>query len=332
MEFLQAFLKRGLVNIPRMLFDYSGDLGLDYDTIGRIYAVMACVGGPGESSFESYTIARGDTRDYDQVRRLIEDLEQKEVVLTEEASDKIVFTFAPLFFKLRAIWEHYREQHDADVADGAPHPAVSAAEKVLGRPLSHRDVADILEWIQTYGFETEMVLAICREGFSQGVTRMSYLNQIALQWFEEGIRSPEEAAASAQKFRKVAGKHRPLIQYLGLKRQLTGAEQALLEKWTGEWGYSNEVIMRACDQAAGSNNPVQYINRVLETWRERGVKTVEDVERALSDHRRRPAAAGETAGTGRTRSKPPAKSSNVFLKREKKDEGYYDYLYKKFGE
>jgi DnaD/phage-associated family protein len=327
LDFLQAFFKRGFVNIPRMLFDYSVDLGLDYDAIGRIFAVLACVGGPTEGAFGPHVISRRDIpHDFDQVRALVNELEQKDIVRIEEDGERIAFSFVPLLSRLRATWSQYREGYEQEQL-GTVDPALLAAEKLLGRPLSDREAADILDWTTNYGFEVDMVQAVIREGLRLGVTRFSYLNQIARQWYEEGVRTPADAELYVMRYRKAAAKHKPIIQYLGIKRQLTGAEQALLDKWTDEWGFSHEVIMRACEEATGSQNPLQYVNRVLESWRERGIKSVAEVDRLLSERTRRmPAAEADRTTRVRRSSK-----SNVFLQREKKDDSYYDHIFEKFG-
>ncbi len=326
-DFLQAFVKRGFVNIPRLLIDYTPDLGLDYGTIGRIAALMVFVGGPDESAFETYRISRRvSAADFDQICGLLADLEQKELVVSKHDGEDITFSFAPLLFSLRAIWGHYRELQESVQVEPKVHPAISAAEQVLGRTLTDRDVKDIQDWIVTYNYATDMVIAICKQG--KGNTRMNYLNQIARSWFEEGIRTPEEAEAHGARHRKSATRHRAIIQYLGIKHNLTGAEQALLEKWTDEWAFSNEVIIRACMESTGSKNPMQYINRVLESWVEQGVRTVDDVDKVLSEHKRKTVTV-DSAQTTRAR-RTPARSSTVFLNREKKDKEYYDHIYKRF--
>jgi DnaD/phage-associated family protein len=334
LEFMEAWVKRGFVNIPRMLFDYTADLGLDYDTVGKMFAVMAFVGGPADSPFGIYAISRkANPHDFDQARMLIKDLEQKDLIRSEDMGDEITYSFIPLLSRLRAIWEHYRDQYEEEIASGLSDPLLIAAERLLGRPLSDREVVDIQDWSTAYDFDVEMIQAVIREGQRVGNTRMNYLNQIAKQWSEDGIRTPEDAEVYVQRYRKSAGKHKAIIQYLGLKRQLTGAEQALLDKWTDEWGFSNEVIIRAGEEAAGSRNPLQYINRVLESWQERGVKTLTDAENVLVEHKRRatPPSATAPAANNRGRGRGTVKS-NVFLQGEKKDDKYYDHIYKKFGE
>lgn len=325
-EFLQALLKRGFVNLPRMLFDYSADLGLDYDTIGRVFALMVFSGGPAESAFEPHLFSRKThPRDFDQLRVLIEDLEQKDLVRAESESDRVSFSFIPLLARLRAVWEQYRDLHESEKEHRAPHPAVSAVERVLGKLLSPNEVTIVQDWMDIYGFDLPMVATICQEGLDQGRVHIHYLNRIATQWYEDGVRTPDEAAANAQRYRKSIARHRVIIQYLGLKR-ITGAEKALIEKWTDQWGFSNEVIQRACDQAVGKENPLQYTNRVLESWHERNVKTVAEAEELLREFKRRtPAREAESAQRARKG------KSNVFLQREKKDDEDYDYIYEPFG-
>ncbi|HYF90627.1 MAG TPA: DnaD domain protein [Symbiobacteriaceae bacterium] len=334
LEFLQAFVRRGFVAIPRILFDYPVDLGLDYDTFGKLFTLFAGVGGPGESAFGPYAISRkANPHDFDQMRSLVADLEQKDLVRIEEEGDVITFSLIPLFSRLRVHWAEHGERLQQEIAASGPDPMLAAVQKLFGRPLSDREVADIQDWVSTYGFELDMLQAVIREGQRQGVTRMTYLNQVARQWYEEGIRTPEEAEQYVQRYRKTAAKHKAIISYLGIKRQLTGAEQALLDRWSDEWGFSTEVIMKACDLAAGSHNPLQYVNKVLENWRERNVRTVADTEQVEAEHKRRAVAAANDPGRSARQPRGNSqRSSNVFLKREKKDDSYYDHIFKKFDE
>jgi|GEM_PF-1995571 len=334
LEFLQAFLKRGFVTIPRMLCDYMGELGIDYSTIGRIFVLLAYVGGASDSAFGAYQISRKtNPHDFEQMRSLLAGLEQDEIVRFDEEGDAITFSFIPLLSRLRVHWAEHCERLQQEIATDGPDPNLAAAQKLLGRPLSGREVTDIQDWVAAYAFDVEMVQAVIREGQRQGVTRMTYLNQVARQWHEEGIRTPEEAEQYVQRYRKTAAKHKAIISYLGIKRQLSGAESALLDRWSDEWGFGNEVIMKACDLAAGSNNPLQYANKVLENWREKGVKTVADTEQVEAEHKRRSvAAASDPSRSPRQPRNNSQRSSNVFLKREKKDDSYYDHIFKKFDE
>ncbi len=329
LEFLQAFVKRGFVNIPRMLFDYMGDMELDYDTIGKIFILLACVGGPGDLPFTNYTISRrAMPGDFDQIRSLLPHLEQKAIIRCEQITDnEVTFSLVPVLMRFRASWGHYRNQHEADGATDAVHPAIKAAERLLVN-MSERAVEDIKDWIESYGFDTDMVVAVIEEGRDRGITRRNYLNEIARRWYEEGIKTRQEAKEFSQNYQKWFGKHKTIIQYLGIKRPLTRAERDLLEKWTDEWGFSTEVVIRACGEATGAQNPLQYVNGILESWQAHGVRSVAEADQLGVEHKRR------TAPTDSAKVAPGRKSparSNVILQRDQKDDSYYDYIYKKFG-
>lgn len=332
--FVEALMKRGFINIPRMLFDYTLDLGLDYDRIGKIFAILACVGGPGESPFGSYLVTRRSIpRDFDQVRSLALQLQEDMITRCDQASDnEISISFGPLYSRLRAVCEDYRQEHEREQEQSGPHPAIGLAERLLGRPLSDRDVNEVLVWVDDFGFELDMVEAVIREGQRQAVTRMSYLKKIAEGWHEAGIQSPEQAAAYMQEHQKASAKYRQVTQALGIMRPLTANEQAVLERWFGEWGFHDEVVLQACARATGSKNPLQYTNKVLEAWLTEGVRTTADLEQMADQKRRTAAASAEAKAAARPGSRKPPAKSNVFLRREKKDESYYDHIYKKFDQ
>lgn len=331
-------MKRGFINIPRMMFDYTLDLGLDYDRIGKIFAVLSCVGGPGESAFGLYTVSRrAMPRDFDQVRSLVLQLQEDAITRCDHVTDnEITFSFTPLYSRMRAVWDEYRLDHEQEQAQNGPHPAITLAERLLGRPLSDRDVREVLEWVEEFGFELDMVEAVIKEGKRQGVTRMSYLKAVAKGWVEAGIQSPEQATAYIQEHQKATTKYRQVTSALGIMRPLTASEQALLERWFNEWGFHDDVILQACERATGSKNPLQYTNKVLESWLSEGIRTPADLEQMAEQKRRTAAASAEAARAARSNSgsnnrKPPGKS-NVILKREKKDEGYYDSVFKRYSD
>lgn len=329
--FLQALLKSGFVQLPRMLFEYTADLALDYDTIGKLSVLFSIIGPGATSPYEPFIVSRKSLpRDFEQVRALITELEQKDIVesdLIPNDDETLEFSFTPLYARLRAHWQHYRERHEAERK--GPHPAVAVAERLFGRLLSSSELAEILGWVEEYEFDPEMIAAVIQEGKRQGVLRMSYLNSIARRWHEEGIRTLEQAEADSPNYHRGVARYRPIVQYLGLKRQLTRPEQELFEKWTAEWGFSNEVIMRAADAASGSKNPIPYMNRVLENWRAKNVRTVSDVETLEEEYKRNAPKKEESARKPATARKP-ARSNVLWSSGEKKDKEYYAHIYKKF--
>lgn len=331
--FVDALMKRGFINLPRMLFDYTLDLGLDYDRIGKVFAILSCVGGPGESPFGSYRVTRRSMpRDFDQVKTLVLQLQEDMITRCDRATEnEITFSFTPLYARLRAVFEDYYHDYQCEQAKQGPHPAVTLAEQMLGRPLSVSEVRSVLDWVEELGFSVEMVEAIIQEGRRAGKLQMNYLTRIAQNWAQIGIQTPEQAEAYIQEHQRNAGRCRTVAQALGIKRALTASEQALIERWYGEWGFDDGVILEACEQAVGTENPLRYTNKVLKTWLTEGIRTTADIAAKAEQAMRTVAAGAEPQRTSRTRRKP-AGQSNVILKRGKKDEEYYDSVFKRFDQ
>lgn len=330
--FVDALMKRGFINLPRMLFDYTLDLGLDYDRIGKVFAVLSCVGGAGESPFGSYVVTRRSMpRDFDQVKTLVLQLQDEDITRCDEATEnRITFSFTPLYSRLRAVFEDYYHEHQNEQAKQGPHPAVSLTERMLGRPLSVSEVRSVLDWVEDLGFSVEMVEAIIQEGQRQGKLQIKYLTGIAKNWAQRGLQTPEQAEAYNEEHYKNVGRHRNVKEAVGIKRSLTASEKALIERWYNEWGFDDDVILQACEQAVGSDKPLIYMNSVLEAWLAEGIRTLADVE-AKMEQKRRTAAAGAEARPSRTRRKQLSQS-NVILKGGKEDEEYYDGVFKRYSD
>ena len=62
---------------------------------------------------------------------------------------------------------------------------------------------------------------------------------------------------------------------MGLTRRCTAADQARVQKWLGDWEFSQEVIELAAEQSAHAANPMLYCERVLSVWRSEGITTRE---------------------------------------------------------
>lgn len=74
-----------------------------------------------------------------------------------------------------------------------------------------------------------------------------------------------------------------ILGTLGINRTvLTKSEAGYLNTWVNTYGFSEELIMHACDKASTAKpNTVNfaYVNGILENWNKNNVSSIEDVER-----------------------------------------------------
>jgi DnaD/phage-associated family protein len=60
------------------------------------------------------------------------------------------------------------------------------------------------------------------------------------------------------------------------------------QKWRENWGFTQEMILKAAELMAryAQKSSLEYIDRVLKDWREKELKTVEEVEEAIKEFRK----------------------------------------------
>ena len=150
--------------------------------------------------------------------------------------------------------------------------------------LIHQDLAlpfDLCEYLLEY----------CASDKENHPERMQsdYYKKIATSWADQGIRTREEAMKDTA--RHFFGTQ--ILRALGVQNRYTPtpAELRMVETWRKELGFSDEMILLACDEAIltkpGSAN-FRYINGILSSWHKDGIHTPEKlVERANSQKKMR---------------------------------------------
>lgn len=190
---------------------------------------------------------------------------------------------------------------DAPRNESPLSPIYRYAERLLGRSLSSAEYTDVQRWYHQFKFDRNVIAELLSECIEQRQKNWKYARKVAEDWFDDGVRVIEDVYRR-RRAREGAAYQR-ILNALGIRRALTATEQEMLRKWTVEWGFSDEVVQRACQEAAGTDNPLRYVDRTLDDWREAGVRTVTDAERVAGE---RLAARREAAATRHSRARPRA--------------------------
>lgn len=350
--FVMALCKQGFTSVPRILVHYALELGLSYETLGVTVVLLSELAGgdglPGQEFQLNRTTCPGSFKD---IEILARKLDGKGLIdlQWDSAHENLTLSFRPMFQRLIDCWQRDQDHRSGEVAGasrsteqepsfhlrvstdgGVPERIRSSAEyaaRRLGRPLSGREVDSILHWVDDYQFSEDLIKEVIDEGLDRGISRFSYLNRVAQGWYEEGVRNLDDADRSRMEYQRLMAKHGKILRYLSLSRPLTGPERKLLDKWSSDWGFSDEVIMKACDTTVNLRDPnFRYIDQVLASWREKGVRTVDEAERELRAFRQQKP---RSEAPGRTRKAPLAK--NFEVARSDKEESYYEQFIERFG-
>ena len=152
------------------------------------------------------------------------------------------------------------------------------AEQYLGKTLSATDMKTITYFYDELGMSTDLIEYLIEYCVENGHKSMHYIQKVALSWADRKIRTPEEAKQSAAFYSKSCY---GVLKAFGITgRSPAASELAYIQRWSGEYGFSDELILEACNRTMNSiHQPsFDYAESILKSWMDGGARTMKDVE------------------------------------------------------
>ena len=189
------------------------------------------------------------------------------------------------------------------------------SESYLGRPLSPSDIQTFLFIYDKLKLSVDLIDYLVEYCVEHHKTSHLYIQKVALGWAEKGITTVSQAKACSTRYRKIVY---TVMKALGNFNAPTEMEASVINRWTDEYGFTSDIIMKACERSvlATSNNRLNYADSILTSWYKSGVHNVSDIE-ALDKAHTQKAIAKMKSGAPST----PA-YSNTFNQFEQRS---YDY-------
>ncbi|WP_315117099.1 DnaD domain protein [uncultured Clostridium sp.] len=155
-------------------------------------------------------------------------------------------------------------------------------EKLLGRPLSSKEMTMYIGWIKDYNFLPEIILLLIQYCASKGKTDCRYIEMVAIAWHNAKIKTIEDAQTFIKKHEDKWINIRKILNYIGIKDgEVMKPQEELLTKWLSSYDFSLDIIYRACDICFHRINKAdfKYIDGILTSWFKDGIKSIEDVDK-----------------------------------------------------
>lgn len=162
------------------------------------------------------------------------------------------------------------------------------AERYLGRTLTATDINTIsyLYDAEGLGFSAELIEYLIESCVSNNHTSIRYIEKVALGWHERHITTVDEAKQGSP----VLGKAYYTVQNsFGITgRNLVPSEVAYINKWTGEYGFSDDIIVEACERTMSNlHKPnFKYADSILTEWHKAQVHHRSDIDRLDAAHQK----------------------------------------------
>ena len=162
---------------------------------------------------------------------------------------------------------------------------VNEAQQILGKMFNPSEINILVGMYDYLGLSEESILLLLAHCRNIGKIRLRSIEKYAYSLVDRDITTP---AALEEEFRTVEamysfeGKIRTMFG-MG-SRSLTTRESKMLRAWVS-YGYDEEIVRRAYEiTVAATNKPsFPYANSILERWHAEGLKTAEEIDRAISE-------------------------------------------------
>ncbi|MTK12915.1 MAG: DnaD domain protein [Clostridiaceae bacterium] len=154
-------------------------------------------------------------------------------------------------------------------------------ERLLGRPLSSKEMTMYISWQKDFSFSPEIILLLIQYCASKGKTDCRYIEKIAIAWFDAKIKNIDDAQSFIKKHEDKWIKIRKILGYLGIKdAEIMKPQEDMMHKWINTYNFPLDVIYKACDVCFQRINKAdfKYIDGILGSWNKEGLKTVEDID------------------------------------------------------
>jgi len=220
--------------------------------------------------------------------------------------------------------EYTAEDIKNALARGGDFPAlVRETQKSLGKVLSSDDLIKLFGIYDGLGMPCEVILQLVtycigeqRRKFGQDrVPTMRYIEKAAYSWERAGVLTLERAEEYIRELEARRGAVSEMKTALGIRdRDLSATERRYVESWIA-MGFSPEAAAVALDRTLVQTGKLSwgYMNSILKSWNEKGLRTPEEIERG--DARASAPAAAQAQGKAprRSRSAPTEAEYNEIL-------------------
>ena len=157
---------------------------------------------------------------------------------------------------------------------------VTMAEQLLKKPLTQREITSLYSFMQDYSMTQEMVLLLLEYCVTMDKTNFSYIEKVADGWREQGINTLADATKVLNRLNKEVRMQKKCKKIFGLDRELSQTELNYIARWVSELSMSEAMIRTAYEKTVTNTGKISmpYMNTILKSWFEKGIKTVSQIQ------------------------------------------------------
>ena len=163
-------------------------------------------------------------------------------------------------------------------------------EQYMGKQLTRTDLETILYFYDKLQFSTDLIEYLVEYSVSKNKRSLRYMETVALEWHKKGIRTVNEAKNDSKPYARECYQ---VLKALGINNHdPLPTEVAYVTRWVTEYGFTMDIVLEACSRTIMQiHQPkFEYVDGILKSWKNAGVRHLSDVEKLTAEHKNRVAA------------------------------------------
>ncbi len=165
------------------------------------------------------------------------------------------------------------------------------AEMKLARSLRATEMQTLAWLYLDHGMDVSLILTLIAYAIEEGKATTAFIESTALKWIEAGVSTLSEADAYIQErnMRKTAWGM--VEKAFGLEHRMPSEKElSFANDWVVNWNFSREMLREAYNRCIDKNAKISmpYINSILKSWFEKGIKNPEDIAEAEASKAKTP--------------------------------------------
>ena len=162
-------------------------------------------------------------------------------------------------------------------------------QAVLGKSFTAQDYNNVMQLKSYFKFSDEYILLLLEHCVDIEKASWAYIRKTAACLYDEGISSYSKLEAHFSARRNKRSLEYKIRKLFGIgDREFTKTEKSHIEKWI-ELKTPIDIITKAYEITVEKTGKVSYsyMAKILDNWHLAGIKTVEDVEKSLTEYKQK---------------------------------------------
>ena len=129
------------------------------------------------------------------------------------------------------------------------------------------------------GFDDEALKKIAHHCFISNVRTLDGMNTVVEKFYKQGLLTSQSIDEYLLAQIELDAKIKKIIEKTGRTRSVTGTDREYYRTWSVTWGFTDDVILYASEQAVGKTYPTPFINQLLSSYKAHGITSVEQAKK-----------------------------------------------------